>query len=231
MLVPVLLGVEENDRGESELTDHREGEHVDQLVRIEEPVEILAEPEEGLHVEHPLLELAVDPLVVGVPLLHLVLEEQVLLAQAPPMGRLRDIVLDLEMYLLEGERLLDVVLRAGAESAEHLVVDRVGRDHDDRDIPMDVARADVVAHLETVPAGQHDVEEHEIGPELVVDAQRRLAVGGRSDLVAPVPEGFRQDIDDIGIVVDDENADIHCRLLRSVRPPRRRTPTARSPFP
>jgi len=182
---------------------------VNELVRIAEPVEILAQAEERAHVEDLLLELAVDARVVGVPALHLVLEEEILLPEVLLAVRLREVILDLRENLLEGERLLEVILRTRVQSAQHRLVDRIRRDHDHGHVAVDVARANLIAHLEAVLFRKNDVENDEVGPAPLVGLERLFPVGRRLDFVALAPQGLAEYLYDVGIVIDEQYVPAH----------------------
>ena len=59
-------------------------------------------------------------------------------------------------------------------------------------------------HGEPVHVGEHHVEHHEVGLDLAREAQRGASVGGGVDLEAREPQGGRQQLADVRLVVDDE---------------------------
>ena len=81
--------------------------------------------------------------------------------------------------LARAERLGQVVVGADAEADDEVGLGVAGGEHQHRDRPVALDRS---AHLEAVEAGEHEVEDHEVGVELArqrLDARR--AVGGDLD--------------------------------------------------
>src|SRR3954452_12944471 len=106
--------------------------------------------------------------------------------------------------LLEGERLRDVVVTAHREPAD-LVLGRVaGGEEDDRE--AGALGAEAARHLEALHVGEHDVKDHEVGPERGHRLQGGGAVPGGLHLEALIAEGHRDDVGDVRFVVDDEDA-------------------------
>ena len=54
--------------------------------------------------------------------------------------------------------------------------------------------------------GQPEVEDHEVGHELLGDLERRDAVGRGAHLVALLAQRAAQDVGDLVVVLDDEHA-------------------------
>ena len=79
---------------------------------------------------------------------------------------------DAGRQLLGCERLGEVVVGAGLEPGDHVVGVGPGRHHDDRHVARS---ADRPAHLEAVDAGQHDVDEHDVGRLAAEGLERFLA--------------------------------------------------------
>jgi hypothetical protein len=79
-------------------------------------------------------------------------------------------------------------------------------EHQDGD---DALTPNRLADLETVAAGQHDVQHHQIDPFAPHDAQRFLAIGGEFDGVALGFEDATHHAEDARIVVHDK----HLRCL------------------
>lgn len=71
-------------------------------------------------------------------------------------------------------------------------------------------------NLEPVEIGQHDVEDHKVGPERYRRLQRSPAAPGGLDLKALIAQGGRDKIGDIWLVVDDQHPDRLGRFLGSV---------------
>ena len=61
--------------------------------------------------------------------------------------------------LARGERLCDVVVRAEAQAPDLVDIVLLGRDHEDRRVPL---RPDLPADLEAVRPGQHEVQDVEV---------------------------------------------------------------------
>ena len=109
----------------------------------------------------------------------------------------------------DADGLADVVVRAGLERQHDVgLVAARGEDHDER---LDVRRAQTAAHADAVrPAGaEAEVEEHELvalGRERV---ERRLAVGHRADVVALGEQRAGQDVPEVVVVLDEQDARAH----------------------
>jgi hypothetical protein len=105
--------------------------------------------------------------------------------------------------LLGLERLHDVVVGTRLEAENH--VDRValGGEHHDRNPGLG---ADLLADVDAVLAGQHQVEEHHVGTELPEEAQRLVAARAHAALEALLPEDDREHLRQGRVVVHDEHA-------------------------
>ena len=90
----------------------------------------------------------------------------------------------------------------------------LGRQHDDRDVLRARVGAQTPADLEAVDAGQHQVEHDEVGQLAARLGQTGLAVGGRDDVVVLAREMVPDELDEVGFVVDHEDAG----LLHAWRP-------------
>ena len=101
------------------------------------------------------------------------------------------------------ERLGHVVVGAGLQPLDD--VDRValGGQHHDRHRRLG---ADVLADLQAVAAGQHQVQQHEVGPGLLEDADRAVAVGDEGRFVALAPQHDAEHLGEGGVVVDDQDS-------------------------
>ena len=106
--------------------------------------------------------------------------------------------------LLEAERLGDVVVAADRESL-HLLLGGVagGQEHDRHVVPVG---PEPLHDREPVAVGEHDVEHHEVGAELLRRPQRVGAGAGDLDVEAFVAQGGRDEVGDVRLVVDDENS-------------------------
>ena len=104
--------------------------------------------------------------------------------------------------LLEAEGLGDVVVAAHREPLD-LVLDRVTRgDKDDRQQPAGLPQP--AGHLEPVHVGEHDVEDDEVGVVLRGAGDRRPPVAGHGHVEAGEPQRGREQLTDVGLVLDDE---------------------------
>ncbi len=106
--------------------------------------------------------------------------------------------------LLETERFGDVVVAADREPL-HLLLGRVPRGQEHDRYVMTVG-SEPLHDGEAVAVGEHDVEDHEIGAEC-----RRRLQGVRPgtchlDVEPFVPQSGRDEVGDVRLVVDDEDA-------------------------
>ena len=105
--------------------------------------------------------------------------------------------------LLALERLHQVVVGAGVEALDAIVeVGARGQDQD-RDVGLG---AQPPADLDPVEPGQAEVEDDEVGDELLGGAQRVDPVGRGAHLVALLAQRAAQDVGDRLVVLDDEHA-------------------------
>ncbi len=65
--------------------------------------------------------------------------------------------------------------------------------------------SDPLDHLEALHVGQHHVEDHEVRAERRHVGDRLLPRGCRGNFEALVAQDHRDDVDDVGLVVDDED--------------------------
>jgi hypothetical protein len=65
------------------------------------------------------------------------------------------------------------------------------------------------AHLEPVDAGQHQIEDQQIGPGPLVGLQRGVAVSGERDLVSGALQIAPHDVAHGRVVVDHEHLRSH----------------------
>ena len=119
--------------------------------------------------------------------------------------------------LLQAERLGDVVVAADGQALDLVggVVARGEEQHGD----VLALLAQPAGDGEPVHVGEHHVEHHEVGLDLAGEAQRGAAVGGREHLEAGEPQGGREQLADVRLVVDDEQTCLRgCRQSSSLRP-------------
>jgi hypothetical protein len=107
-------------------------------------------------------------------------------------------------WVREAEGLGDVVVAAEAEAAD-LVVGGVARGQED-DRHAAALGAEPARDLEALHVGQHHVEHDQIGLERRHRDERLGAGARRLDGEALEAQGHRDDVDDVGLVVDDEHA-------------------------
>ena len=76
--------------------------------------------------------------------------------------------------------------------------------------------------LDAVQVGHDDVEQDDVGPDLLGLGQRLLAAGGRHDPEALVGEGHRDELGDALLVVRDQHQRLSAHGLAFLLPPARR---------
>ncbi len=110
---------------------------------------------------------------------------------------------DAGQELQVAERLGDVVVGAHLQAAHLVHLSGAGGKHDDGNVGK---APDLLAQLEAIDIGKHDVEQDEVRLLLLDEAQPCLAVGGRDDLgLGPAQvEAEVHHLDDVGFVVDDQ---------------------------
>ena len=110
--------------------------------------------------------------------------------------------LDAGRNLLGVKRLDDVVIGTQLK-AQHLVIGlALGGQHDDGGV---VLGADLAADLPAVHDRHHDIEQHQIGVQLVKLGQRGRAVMDHRHIVALLDKVEAEQLADIFIVIDDQN--------------------------
>jgi hypothetical protein len=107
------------------------------------------------------------------------------------------------------ERLGDVVVGAGLQAEDH--VDRVGlgRQHHDRDTGF---HPDLATDLQPVLAGQHQVEQHQVGACLVEGCHGLVTRADEDGLEALLTEHDTEHLAERRVVVDDQNPAFHQNL-------------------
>ena len=109
---------------------------------------------------------------------------------------------DPRQELLDAEGLGHVVVRPQVERGDLVAVAAAGRDHDH---PDRRAFADLAAELEAVDLGEHEVEENDVRAFGLQQLQGAHAVGGDDRLESAHGEVRAHEIDDVGIVLDEED--------------------------
>ena len=118
--------------------------------------------------------------------------------------------------LVQVERLLDVVIRAGLEGA-HAGVDRaVGRHHDHGHAAVELL--DAPQNLDAVDVGQHQIRQHQRGALLAEGGHARLARAGDQHLEPPVGGGIAHRGGAVGIILDHQEFDGHAYVPFGLSP-------------
>ena len=110
---------------------------------------------------------------------------------------------DPRQQLLALEGLDQVVVGAGVEAGDAVLGLGPRGQHQDRHVAL---LAQAAADLDPVEPGQAEVEHDQVGDESDRHVERLDAVGGGADLVALVAQGTAQDVGDVGVVLDHEDA-------------------------
>ena len=139
--------------------------------------------------------------------------------------------------LADAERLGHVVVGAGVEAADLVGLLALGGEHDDRH--ERVAPAELLAHLVAVHVGQHQVEQHRVGPLVPGNLHALLAGRGREHPEALELERVVQPEHDVRLVLDDQDGlpELHpagrpnTTLARQEKATGRRTGDARRAAP
>ncbi len=111
------------------------------------------------------------------------------------------------------ERLGDVVVGAGVEAAHAIALLTARRQHDDRQVGGGGLAAQLPANLDPRHQRQHPVEQDEIGRVVLHRGERLLAVIGDRDVEACLLEVVAQQLDQCGLVLDDQHARLQRRAL------------------
>src|SRR6202012_1104801 len=110
---------------------------------------------------------------------------------------------DPRQQLLALEGLDQVVVGARVEAGDAVPGLGAGGPQQDRHVAL---HAQAPADLDPVEAGEAEVEHDQVGDEPDRDVERLDPVGGGADLVALVAQRAAQDVGDIGVVLDYEDA-------------------------
>ena len=129
--------------------------------------------------------------------------------------------------LLGLERLDDVVVGPGLEADDHVDGVALRGEHHDRHAGLG---ADLLADVDAVLAGQHQVEQHQVGLVVAERVEGHVAAAHDAAVEPLLAEDDGEHLRQGGVVVDDEHA-AACRfgkvshgasLGQAPRPPRRR---------
>src|SRR6266511_1394455 len=118
-------------------------------------------------------------------------------------------------HLLEAERLGDVVVAADRQPG-HLVLGGVPR-RQEQHRGSRAARPEPAGHVEAVQVGQHHVEDDQVRAVSLGGLQGLEAARGGCDLEAGEPQAGRQQLQDVGLVLDHQQPGL--RLLTHGRLP------------
>ncbi len=101
------------------------------------------------------------------------------------------------------EWLDEVVVGAAVEAVDPILCLRAGGQHQDRDVAVGSQAA---ADLDPVEPGKTEIEDDQVGDESGGGVERVDPVGGGADFVALVAERAAQDVGDLDVVLDEEDA-------------------------
>ena len=104
--------------------------------------------------------------------------------------------------LLALERLDQVVVGSRVEPLDPIV--RLGAGGEDQDRRVALG-AQAAADLDPVELRQPEVEDDEVGHEVLGQLERLHAIAGGAHLVALLAQGAPQDVGDLGVVLDDQH--------------------------
>ena len=119
---------------------------------------------------------------------------------------------DARQQFARGERLDHVVVDAGFQAADAVVLLAARGQHDDRHLARQVFLAPAPGQFQAAGAGQHPVQQDQVR-DPVGDGRLRLArVAGMDGFVFALAQGEGHHVADRGFVVDDEDAFLHGAL-------------------
>ena len=104
---------------------------------------------------------------------------------------------------VDAERLGQVVVTAGHESLDAIVLTSASRQEEHRNKPVRLAQA--ATHLEPLEPGEHDVEHDEVEVGLHRTVQAVSTIRALGHLVALVAQRRCHDVTDRGVVFDNED--------------------------
>ena len=128
---------------------------------------------------------------------------------APRGGRRRSSARIRASSSLALEGLDQVVVGAAVEAVDAVLGLGPRGQHQDRHVAVGAQPA---ADLDPVEAREAEVEDDQVGDEAGGDVERLDAVGRGADLVALVAQRAAQDVGDLGVVLDDEDAAAGCSV-------------------
>ena len=108
--------------------------------------------------------------------------------------------------LVKAERLDQVIVGAGIQPGHPVGHGVLGGQDQDGHI---AGRAQAPADAEAVDARQHQIEQHEVGRPVTRRRQSRLAVGAHLDRVAFVDQPAAQQVGNLWLVLDHQDAFSH----------------------
>ena len=107
---------------------------------------------------------------------------------------------------LRAERLGDIIVGAGFEAADAVVLLAARGEHDDRQIGGVGPAAQAAADLDPADPFDHPVEDDQVGLDLVGQDQRFLAVAGARHVVAGAVEVEADQVGKRAVVLDQEQS-------------------------
>ena len=113
--------------------------------------------------------------------------------------------LDARVQLAGRERLRDVVVGAGLEAGQLVLLFRAGRQHDDRDLLRPAVGPEAARELDAGDAGQHPVEQDEIGECGLDDVHGLFGVVRLEQVVACLLQVVGDQFLNRRFVFDDQN--------------------------
>src|SRR5215471_8580138 len=132
------------------------------------------------------------------------------------LARSGQIGTDIGQQLARAERLRDVIVASGGACLAFVAAQRIGRDHDDRDLAQRRLRLELTGGLVAVQHRQLDVHQNEIGMMAGCGGERLAAVLGLEHLVADIRQHVAEDAPVVFLVLHHEDAFRHaCAAWRS----------------
>ena len=113
--------------------------------------------------------------------------------------------------LLGLERLDDVVVGARLQADDDVDGVALGGEHDDRYAGLG---PDLLADVDAVLAGQHQVEQHDVGPVVVERLHREVPAGHHPAVETLLAQHDREHLRQRGVVVHDEDATLGREVRR-----------------
>ena len=103
------------------------------------------------------------------------------------------------------ERLVDVVVRADAETQDDVALLTASRDHDHGQVARRVDGAKAAADIQAVQAGQQQVQQHDVRLLAADHGQPAPTAGRGRDLEALAPEVVLDQFENVRLVLDDDD--------------------------